>query len=93
MSVTYTNSKLRSLIEEYITQHKNVITLKGVCSYVLYWAVEDNKVVDEESKLFDGNELHLCDQNRIQFILESIVKDGRIAVVHDCDTTYDILTQ
>lgn len=44
VSVTYTDCELRNLVEEYITQQKSGFTLKGVCSYVLYWAVEDDKV-------------------------------------------------
>ena len=39
VSVTYTDAELRNLVEEYITQQKSEFALKGVCSYVLYWAV------------------------------------------------------
>ena len=35
VSVTYTDTELRNLVEEYITQQKSGFTLKGVCSYVL----------------------------------------------------------
>lgn len=35
ISVTYSDAKLRILVEEYITQQKSGFTLKGVCSYVL----------------------------------------------------------
>ncbi len=34
--VTYTDSELRNLVEEYITQQKSGFTLKDVCSCVLY---------------------------------------------------------
>ena len=44
VSVIYTDAELRNLVEEFITQQKTEFTLKGVCSYVLYWAVEDDKV-------------------------------------------------
>lgn len=50
VSVTYTDAELRNLVEEYITQQKSGFTLKGVCSYVLYWAVEDDKVAQGHSR-------------------------------------------
>ena len=35
ISVEYTDTELRNLVEEYITMQKSEFTLKGVCSYVL----------------------------------------------------------
>lgn len=75
--MSYTDSELRNLIEEYITQQKSGFTLKGVCSYIHYWAVEDGKVADENG-LIESNELSNNDQERIKRILEAIVADGRI---------------
>ncbi len=46
VSVANTDTELRTHVEEYITQQKSEFTLKGVCSYILYWAVEDGKVAD-----------------------------------------------
>lgn len=77
VSVTYTDSELRNLVEEYITQQKTDFTLKGVCSYILYWAVEDGKVADGKG-LIVSNELQARDQERIKKILETIMSDGRI---------------
>lgn len=36
IAVTYSDEKLRILVEEYITQQKNEFTFKGVCAYILY---------------------------------------------------------
>ena len=47
--VIYIDAELRNLVEEYITQQKSEFTLKGVCSYVLYWAVDDGKAADGKS--------------------------------------------
>ena len=77
MSVTYTDAELRNLVEEYITQQKSEFTLKGVCSYVLYWAVEDGKAADGKS-LVVSPELSSGDQERIRIILDAIIADGRI---------------
>ena len=70
--VTYSDEKLRILVEEYITQQKNEFTFKGVCAYILYWAMEDGKVADVDGSLCECNELQLADQNRIQHVLEAI---------------------
>lgn len=81
VSVTYTDSELRNLVEEYITQQKSEFTLKGVCSYILYWAVEDGKVADGNN-LIDSNELQACDQVRLKTILDAIIADGRIKIIN-----------
>lgn len=78
ISVTYTDSELRILVEEYITQQKSEFTLKGVCSYILYWAAVDRKVVAEKD-LIESDELHTSDQERVKIVLDAIITDGRIA--------------
>lgn len=65
VSVTYTDSELRNLVEEYITQQKSEFTLKGVCSYILYWAVEDGKVAAGK-KLLESDELNPIEQERVK---------------------------
>lgn len=82
VSVTYTDAQLRNLVEEYITQQKSGFTLKGVCSYILYWAVEDDKVAQGNS-LIESNEISRADQKRVKRILEAVVADGRIANIGD----------
>ena len=52
-------------------------TLKGVCSYILYWAVEDSKVADGNT-LIESNELISNDQERVKKIIDAIIADGRI---------------
>ena len=91
VSVLFTNSELRILIEEYIIQQKNNFTLKGACSYVLYWAVENSKIAGAESTLIESAELRISDQERIKEIIKSIVADGRIAVTPGSDTKYAII--
>ena len=78
MSVTYTDCELRNLVEEYITQQKSGFTLKGVCSYILYWAVEDGRTA-EGKKLIESDVLSYEEQVRVRQVLEEIVEDGRIA--------------
>ena len=87
ISVTYSDEKLRILVEEYITQQKTDFTFKGVCSYILYRAMEDGKVADHGA-LCEGNELQPADQERIKRVLEAILKDGRIAISSGEETRF-----
>ena len=87
VSVTYTDAELRNLVEEYITQQKSELTLKGVCSYVLYWAVEDGKVTESRS-LIESDEMQTSDQDRVKRILEAVITDGRIAVSAESSAKY-----
>lgn len=87
VSVTYTDTELRNLVEEFIAQQKTEFTLKGVCSYILYWAVEDGKVADGQS-LIESDEMQTRDQDRVKRILETIIADGRIVAASDCETKY-----
>lgn len=84
VSVTYTDAELRNLVEEYITQQKTEFTLKGVCSYILYWAVEDSKVA-EGKMLLESDELQKSDQERAMHILETITEDGRMGCVESAN--------
>ena len=77
ISVTYTDAELRNLIEEFITQRKEEFSLREACSYILYWAVEDGKVVDV-NKLIESDELQQIDQKRVEKVLETVAADGRI---------------
>ena len=80
-TVRYTDAELRTLVEEYLVQQKDTFTLQGVCSYVLYWAVEDGKVAVT-------NVLQPSDQDRVKLVLASIVRDGRIAAVPNAEMMY-----
>lgn len=80
--VSFSDKKLRILVEEYITQQKAEFTSKGVCSYILFWAMEDGKVDKEPDSLFEGNELQFADKERVRRVLETIANDGRIEAVN-----------
>lgn len=79
ISVTYSDEKLRILVEEYITQQKTEFTFKGVCAYILYWAMEDGKVADAQGTLCEGNQLAQADCDRISGVLDKIAGEGRIS--------------
>ena len=81
ISINYSDEKLRILVEEYITQHKASFTLKGVCSYVLYWAMEDGHTTG--NGLFESNQLAQADCDRVSSVLQKIVGEGRIAAAEN----------
>lgn len=64
-------------LEEYIMQQKSSLSLKDACDYVLYWAIEEGR--SSAASLFEGTALQSNDRVRIEQILETIAKDGRIA--------------
>ena len=77
ISINYSDEKLRILVEEYITQQRSSFTLKSVCSYVLYWAMEDGHTMN--AGLYESNQLAQADCDRISSVLQKIVGEGRIA--------------
>lgn len=76
ISVTYSDAKLRILVEEYITMQKHDFTFKSLCSYVLYRAMEEEKTAN--TGLYESNQLSPADCKRISDILRKIVKEGRL---------------
>lgn len=78
ISINYSDEKLRILVEEYITQQRTSFTLKGVCSYVLYWAMEDGHTTG--TGLYESNQMSKSDCDRVCGVLDKIVGEGRIAV-------------
>lgn len=72
ITINYSDEKLRILVEEYIVQQRKGFTFKGLCSYILYWAMEDNHT------LYDCYQMTASDSERVSHILDSIVKDGRL---------------
>ena len=80
ISVTYSDEKLRILVEEYITQQINEFTFRGVCSYILYWAMGDGKVTNQGT-LYEGNQLAQTNCDSISCVLDKIVSEGRIAFI------------
>lgn len=76
IAVKYSDSKLRILVEEYITMQKHDFTFKSLCSYVLYRAMEEEKTAS--TGLYESNQLSPADCERISGILRKIVKEGRL---------------
>lgn len=73
ISINYSDEKLRVLVEEYITQQRKEFSFQGLCSYILYWVMEDNRA------FYDSYQMTPSDSERVRRILDSIVKDGRLA--------------
>ena len=76
ISIDYSDAQLRQLVEEYITQQRSSFTLKGVCSYVLYWAMEDGHTTC--SKHYECAKLSNNDCDRVNNILDKIIQEERI---------------
>lgn len=74
ISVTYSDERLRTLVEEYITMQKHDFTFKSLCSYVLYRAMEEEKTANTD--LYESNQLSPADCERISSILHKIIKEG-----------------
>lgn len=74
--VTYSDERLRTLVEEYITMQKHEFTFKGLCSYVLYWAKEEGKTAN--AGLYESNQLEAAVCERLSSILRKIIGEGRI---------------
>ena len=81
ITVTYSDFRLRTLVEEFITMQKHEFTYKDLCSYVLYWAKEEGKTAT--AGLYESNELDKADSDRLSLILEKIVQEGRIVATGD----------
>ena len=78
IGIDYSDARLRVLIEEYITQQRSSFTLKGVCSYVLYWAMEEGKATQSGKGLFEGDKICQADCARVSNLLSKIAGEGRI---------------
>lgn len=76
ITITYSDQRLRILVEEYITMQKHEFTFSGLCSYVLYWAKEEGKTAN--TGLYESNQLCPADCERISGILRKIVNEGRL---------------
>lgn len=70
MNTPYTTQELSVLVEEYITQQRARFTLRGLYSYIAYWAMEEGRIA--------GHQLPPDVQQTVGQILERIVRDGRI---------------
>ena len=70
MNTPYTTQELSVLVEEYITQQRARFTLRGLYSYIAYWAMEEGRIA--------GHQLPADVQQTVGQILQRIVRDGRI---------------
>ena len=70
-------------------QQKKEFIFRSLCLFILYWATEEGKTVRNGNFIRESNELQESDQDRVRCILESIAKDGRIAIAHG-DNRYEI---
>jgi hypothetical protein len=76
MSVTYTDTELRNLVEEYITMQIKEFTFNGVSSFILYRAIEEERT--SNAGLYESNEQAPADCERVNKILKQIVAEHRI---------------
>lgn len=74
ISINYSNEKLRALVEEYIVQQRKNFTFKGLCSYILYWPMEDGHTTG--ASLFESNQLSQADCDRVSSVLQKTVGEG-----------------
>lgn len=84
ISIDYSDKKLRILVEEYIIQQNRTFSLKGVCSYVLYWAMEDGHTIG--TGLYESNQLAQFDCERISGVLEKI--ESEESIKYNGDNSY-----
>lgn len=78
VSLTYSDAELRNLIEEYITQLKAEFTFTGVCSYIVYWAMEDGLKAGNNKIIYESNKIQPDGQERVRCVLDAFIRDGRI---------------
>ena len=76
ISINYTDEKLRILVEEYITQQRSTFTFKGVCYYVLYRAIEEERT--NNTGIYESEQLASSDSERVNLVLEKMVAEQRI---------------
>lgn len=81
ISVIYSDERLRTLVEEFITMQKHGFTFSGLCSYILYWAKEEGKTAN--TGLYESDKLDPKDCDRLSGILRKIIGEGRIVASDD----------
>ena len=82
-SLAYSDLELRNLIEEFLVQQKSVFALKNVCSFILYWAIDDGINTNSINSVIESYWLQDSDIERVKQILNSIVQDGRLVFTGD----------
>lgn len=77
ITITYSDERLRTIVEEFITMQKHEFTFKDLCSYVLYWAKEEGKTAN--TGLYESNQLDAADCERVSAILHKVINEGRLS--------------
>lgn len=86
ITVTYSDEKLRILVEEYITTQKKEFTFRGVCSYILYRAMEEERTANKG--LYGTNQLSQADCGRVSSLLKKIIGENRLTAASDCGDAF-----
>lgn len=81
IQVTYSDTKLRILVEEYIAMQRTQFTFRELCSYILYRAMEEGRTATPG--LYDSNQLSADDCTRVNIVLDKIISEGRLAVASE----------
>ena len=86
ISVDYSDEKLRILVEEYITMQKKEFTFKGVCSFILYRAMEEERTANKG--LYETNQLSQADAERVSALLRKIIVENRLTAAPGCGDAF-----
>lgn len=71
----FTDRDLAILVEEFVTLQRGPFTLRDLCSYIVYWGMEEHRI--------SGLQLPEEQMQTVDHILERIVRDGRIRVAEN----------
>lgn len=71
----FTDHDLAILVEEFIAQQRGPFTLSDLCSYIVFWGVEEHRIT--------GHQLSEEQMQTVDHILERIVREGRIRVAEN----------
>jgi len=81
ISVNYSDQELRILVEEFIAKQRSEFSFKGICSYILYRAMEEGRTAN--NGIYESDQLEHKDSEKVGVILDKIVAEGRIACSAD----------
>jgi len=68
---------------------KSKIPFEGVCSYVLYWAMEEGEALQGNALHYESDKMSQEDSARVLRVLDQISREGRISA---CGKHYVKLT-
>lgn len=76
IATAYTDQELRILIEEFIAMQRSEFSFNGVCSYILYRAMEEGRTAN--NGIYESDQLEKTDSERVSVIMDKIITEGRI---------------